>query len=280
MKRVLSIIMAAVCFLTLVSCHGLPPTTEYLKNKDDKAAESILQEYQQPFIDKVNEAYRGSASLTDIECVRVYPEHYDPGYASYSEELKGKLTIGGSHYEALYYCKKGTLRDSVHTNAICSELTNAFPLDKSKIIDIVIPRESSTWDYGEQWKFPYEIKNLDDAITWTDRGDATLYIWIYTLEDVSSFTEEDFSSIPEINKLKDSTSLDKITIISLTDNGALDELKEKMTRDTFCIDHLRDPSDTEKFFDKYHITNSIIVQNDFNIFDEKPHRLKVIKIKE
>ena len=94
------------------------------------------------------------------------------------------------------------------------------------------------------------------------------------------FTEKDFSSIPEIDKLKDSTSLDKITIISLTDNGALDEHKEKMTRDTFCIDHLGDSNDTEKFFDKYHMTNAIIVQNDFNIFDEKPHRLKVTRIKE
>ena len=82
--------MTVVCFLTLFSCHGLPPTTDHLKRKDDKAAESILQEYRQPFIDKVNEAYGGSASLTDIECVRVYPEQYDPGYASYSEELNSK----------------------------------------------------------------------------------------------------------------------------------------------------------------------------------------------
>ena len=256
------------------------PTVAEVQRRDDAAAESILQENRQPFIDKVNEAYGDSASLSDIECVRIRPEAYDPGYASYHEDLKATLTIDGKNYVALYNCKTGTLRDSVHTDAICSELTDALPLDQSKIIDIVIPRDSSDWDYGEQRTFPYEIKNLDDALPSDNRASATIYIWIYTSEDVSGFTEADFSSIPEINRIKDSTSLDEITIISLTDSDALAELKEKMTRDMLCIAHLGDSSYTEEFFSEYHMKNALIVKNDYNVFDEKPHRLVVRKIKE
>ena len=97
---------------------------------------------------------------------------------------------------------------------------------------------------------------------------------------MSSFTEADFSSIPEINRIKDSTSLDEITIISLTDSDALAELKEKMTRDMLCIAHLGDTSYTEDFFSEYHMKNALIVKNDYNVFDKKPHRLVVRKIKE
>ncbi len=97
---------------------------------------------------------------------------------------------------------------------------------------------------------------------------------------MSSFTEADFSSIPEINRIKDSTSFDQITIISLTDNDALAELKEKMINDVLCINHLKEPSSTEAFFSKYHITNAMIVSNDYDLFDEKPHSLIVNKIKE
>lgn len=122
--------MAAVCLLSLSSCHGLPPTIAEVQRRDDEAAESILQEYRQPFIDKVNESYGDSASLSDIECVRIRPEAYDPGYASYHEDLKATLTIDGKNYTALYNCKTGTLRDSVHTDAICSELTDVFRLIK------------------------------------------------------------------------------------------------------------------------------------------------------
>ena len=280
MKKIFTLLMTAVCFLLLSSCHSLPPTISEVQRRDDEAAESILQENRQPFIDKVNEVYGDSASLYDIECVRIRPEDYDPGYASYYEELKATLTIDGTNYVALYGCKNGTLRDSVHTDAICSELTNALPLDHSKIVDIIIPRDSSDWDYGEQRTFPWEVKNLDDALTFNDSGYAPIDIWIYTSEDVSGFTEADFSSIPEINRIKDSTSLDKITIISLTDNSALAKLKEKMTRDMLCIDHLGDPSFTEEFFNEHHIKNAVIVKNDFDIFDERPHCLVVRKIKE
>ncbi len=33
------------------------PTIAEVQRRDDEAAESILQEYRQPFIDKVNESY-------------------------------------------------------------------------------------------------------------------------------------------------------------------------------------------------------------------------------
>ncbi len=281
MKRIASVLMTLVCFLALTSCHGLPPTVAVLQKQDDDAAESILQVYRQPFIDKVNKVYGDSASLTDIECVRVYPDYYDPGYSSYHEELKATLTINGTDYEALFNCKKATLRDSVHTDAICSELTDALPLDKSKIIEVVIPKESSSWNYGEQWKFPCEVKNLDDAVTWNKRGDASIFIWIYTSEDVSGFTEEDISSIPEINKLKDSTSFDMITIISLTDESALADLKEYMDKNS-GLSMLGYPSTTEEtiaeFSSKYHMTNVLIVKNDFDIFDESNHCLVINKI--
>ncbi len=97
--------------------------------------------------------------------MRIRPEDYDPGYASYYEKLKATLTLDGKNYEALYDCYNGMLSDSVHTDEICSELTDALPLDRSKIIEIVIPRNSGSDDSGEQRKFPYEIKNLDDALT-------------------------------------------------------------------------------------------------------------------
>ena len=83
MKKIFTLLMTAVCLLLLSSCHSLPPTISEVQRRDDEAAESILQENRQPFIDKVNEVYGDSASLTDIECVRVYPDYYDPGYNVY-----------------------------------------------------------------------------------------------------------------------------------------------------------------------------------------------------
>ncbi len=272
--------MAAACLLSLSSCHGLPPTIAEFQRRDDEAAESILQENRQPFIDKVNKAYGDSASLRDIECVRIRPEDYDPGYASYCEELKATLTIDGKNYVALYQCKTGTLRDTVHTEAICSELTDALPLDQSKIIDIVIPRDSTDWDHGEQLTFPYEVTNLEDALTYDRTSYAPIFIWIYTSEDMSSFTEEDFSSIPEINRLKDSTSYVYINIISLTDNGALAELKEEMTRHLYCFDYLKEASKIEEFFGEYHITNAVVVKKDCDPSDESKSCLTVRKINE
>lgn len=280
MKRIFILLMTAVCLLLLSSCRGLPPTIAEYQRRDDEAAAKVLQENRQSFIHKVSETYGSGASLRDIECVRIRPEKFTPGYASYYEELKATLTIDGTNYTALYGCKTGTLRDSIHTDAICSELTNALPLDHGKIVDITIPRDSGFGDYGEQRTFPCEVKDLDDALTFDDRGYAPIDIWIYTSEDVSGFTEADFSLIPEINRIKDSTSLDKITIISLTDNDALAELKEEMTRDILCIDHLKDTSQIEEFFGEYHMTNAMIVKNDFDIFDERPHCLTVRKIKE
>ena len=136
-KKIASIFLTAavgVSCLSLTACHGWPKPVSYYKNRDNEEAESLVQEKRQAFIDKVAEAYGDSATLTDIECVRIFPEKYDPGYKSYQKALKGMLTIDGKSYEALYYCETGTMKDSVHTDAICSELIDSLPLDQSKIL--------------------------------------------------------------------------------------------------------------------------------------------------
>lgn len=280
LKKIVVLSMTAVCLLSLSSCHGLPPTVAEYQRRDDASAESIVQEYRQPFIDKVKEAYGDSASLSDIQCVRIRPEDYDPGYASYCEELKAVLAIDGKNYTALYYCKTGSLSDTVHTEAICSELTDDLPLDQSKFIDIVFPRDSTFWDHGEQLTFPCEVKNLEDALTCDKTSYAPIFIWIYTSEDLGGFTEEDFSSIPEINRLKDSTSYVYINIISLADNDALAELKEKMTKQLYCIDYLKGADKIEEFFGEYHIKNAVLLKKDLDPSDENRSCLTVRIIKE
>ena len=286
-KRITSVLLTAAagmsCF-SLTGCHGLPKPASYYQNRDNKEAEEVVQENQQAFIDKVAEAYGDSASLTDIECVRVFPEKYDPGYKSYQNKLKGTLTIDGTNYEALYYCDNGELRDSVHADAICSELINALPLDHSKILEIVYPESVGDWNYGEQWKFPYQIKTFDEAVTWEEKAGATMYIWLYTSEDVSDLTEADFTPIPQIQKVIDSTSNCQITIMSLADTAEFENLKEQMKKYSGNIERLFYPSatdeDIDRAFSEYHMTNILKVGNDFDYFDERPHALIFKKVKE
>ena len=283
-KKIASILIMTMVCLSLTACHGLPKPASYYKNQDDSEAESLVQENRQAFIDKVAEAYGDSAALSDIECVRVFPEKYDAGYKSYHKELKGKLMIDGTKYEALYYCETGTLKDSVHTDAICSELIDSLPLDQSKILEIYYPESNGDWDYGEQWKFPYQIKTFDEAVTWEVRAGATMYIWIYTLEDVSRLTEANFTRIPQMQKVIDSTSNCKITIMSLADTDAFEKLKGAMKKNSGNFERLLYPNTTEEkisnVFNEYHMTNILKVGNDFDFFDEKPHALEFKKAKE
>ena len=55
-------------------------------------------------------------------------------------------------------------------------------------------------------------------------------------------------------------------MISLTDSGALADLKEQMTKHLSCIEYLKDKdaSKIEEFFGEYHITNAVIVKKDFD----------------
>lgn len=285
-KKITSFLFTvAVCmsYLTLTSCHGLPKPVSYYQNQDKEEAESLVQENRQAFIDKIAEAYGDSAALTDIECVRVFPEKYDAGYKSYTKMLKGTLTIDGKSYEALYNCWNGEVRDSVHTEAIMSELTDSLPLDQSKIVEIVYPESTGDWDYGEQWKFPCGVKTLDDAVSWQVSSDATIYIWIYTLEDVCHFTEADFSSIPEIQKLLKSKSLCTITIMSLNDADAIDKLKEQMMKRIDPVKQLFYSTTTDeliaKIFSEYQLTNAIKIGNTNSTADDKPTELEIVKVK-
>ena len=184
----------------------------------------------------------------------------------------------------MYHCETGELKDSVHTDAICSELIDSLPLDQSKILEIYYPESTGMWDYGEQWKFPYQIKTFDEAVTWEKRADATMYIWIYTLEDVSDLTEADFTQIPQMQKVIDSTSNCKITIMSLADADAFDVLKEKMKQNSSNFERLFYSSTTDEqianVFNEYHMTNILKVGNDFDYFDERPHSLVFTKVKE
>lgn len=285
-KKTISIwVTAAVCMscLSLTGCHGFPKPISYYQNQDNKEAEELVQEYQQAFIDNVAEVYGDRATLTDIACVRTFPEKYDPGYKSYQKILKGTLTIDGINYEALYDCYNGKLKDSVHTEAICSELIESLPLDQSKILEIYYPESTGDWDYGEQWKFPSRITNFDEAVTWEDRSNAAIFIWIYTLEDVSGLTEADFTQIPQMQKVIDSTSNCKITIMSLADTDAFENMKEAMKKNHHNIDRVLYPTateeDIEKVFSEYHITNMMEVGNDYDYFDESSHDLLFNKIK-
>ena len=285
-KKIASIFLTAavgVSCLSLTACHGLPKPVSYYKNRDNEEAESLVQEKRQAFIDKVAEAYGDSATLTDIECVRTFPEKYDPGYKSYQKVLKGTLTINGTHYEALYDCDKGKLKDSVHTDAICSELIDSLPLDQSKILEIYYPESNGDWDYGEQWKFPYQIKTFDEAVTWEVRSDAPIFIWIYTLEDVSDLTEADFAQIPQMQKVIDSTSNCKITILSLADTDAFEKLKGSIKKNSDNFDRLLYTDTTEELssgFNEYHLTNILRVGNNFVYFNDSPPALVFHKAKE
>lgn len=269
-KHTSVIFTAAICLLccTLTGCSDLPRPASYYQNQDDSEAESLVQENRQAFIDKVAEAYGDSAVLSDIECVRVFPGKYNPGYKSYTKTLKGTLTVNGKRYEALYDCYKGSVRDSVHTDAICSELTGSLPLDQSKILDVFYPESTGDWDYGVQWKFPSQVTTFDEAVTWETGSEAPITIWICTAEDVSDLTEADFTPIPQMQKVIDSAAVCKITIISLADKAALDVLKEDLRQNPNNFERLLYPSAAEKdiadTFSKYHMTNILKVGNGSN----------------
>lgn len=180
--------------------------------------------------------------------------------------------------------KRGSLMDSVHTDAICSKLAEALPLNKSQIIETVYPDTDHSWDYGERLKFPYEIKTFDEAITWKNRVEAPIIIWIYTLEDVSGLSEASFNAIPEIQKLTASTANCKITIMSLADTSALDSLKGQLEKNPNNITMLGYESTTDKiiadFFSEYHMKSAMIAENQVKTSagESTPLGLKLTKI--
>ena len=117
-----------------------------------------------------------------------------------------------------------------------------------------------------------------------DKKDALIYIWIYTLEDISDLTEADFAQIPQMQKVIDSTSNCKITILSLTDTDAFEKLKGAMMKNSNNFDRLLYPDITDEkianVFNEYHMTNMLKVGNNFDFFDERPHALYFQKVKE
>ncbi|MCR4643810.1 MAG: hypothetical protein K5695_00170 [Oscillospiraceae bacterium] len=276
-KKITALLLTAAVCLPLSACHGLPKPISYYQDLDDQEAEELVQENRQTFIDQIADVYGDSAKLSNIECVRVFPDKYDPGYKSYTHMLKGTLTIDGTDYEALYSCYDGQVRDSVHTDAICSELTDALPLDKSKILEIYYPESTGDWDYGKQWKFPSRVTTLDEALTWENRSDATIQIWIYTTEDLRDMTENDFAPIPQMQKVADATSNCQILILSLANKDTFGELREQMLKDHSYIDRALYPTYTDEeaveILSEHHLTCMLRVGNDFDLSDEKPHRL-------
>ena len=277
MKRIMVILMTAVTCLSFSSCWVIDQARE--QKAEDNAAEELVDKYEQVFADKVRAAHGETASLTDVKCVMHESGRMYYGLWEARNDLLGTIELNGNSYEAVYYCETGKLRDSVHTEDICSEITNALPLDKSQIYEVVYPGYDyyDKNEYGKILKFDSSLNTLDDVIANGEVGKEDVKVFIFTYEDVSSLTEAEIMSLPIIAKFDRLRNYGNISILSLKDTGALDDLKDKLNRNRDLItQYKRDDITDEKrqeFLDNFHLNCAIAVKNDFyysNVGEDDP----------
>ncbi len=249
MKKFTTIIL--LCLISLASC-GAPSDVK-------QEARDRLKEYKPLFEQKVEDVYGSDARLKKVKCdVTTYVGSPVPS-VSYSANtyLSGTISLSGGNYDAIYLTYENRMIDTVHTEDICSSVTDALPLDPDKFIQV-----KYISSVGFEPMFESEVDSLEKAAE-SDEGNIITFV-IITSEDLSAYKEDDFADIPELQMITNSKSLSgNIKIVSIKDKSMASSLCGKIRDLNFSYDThpmVYNNNGDKDAFDVYGIRNAISIK--------------------
>ena len=251
MKKFSTIILLSVCLISLVSC-GAPSEVK-------QEARERLEKYKPVFEQKVKDVYGSDAALKKVKCAVNMTVGSPVPSVSYSanDYLTGTISFGGGNYDAIYLTSEKRMIDTVHTEAICSSVIDALPLDSGKffLVKYISP-------VGYEPMFDSEIDSLEKAAE-SDEGSIITFV-VITSEDLSTYREDDFADIPELQTIKNSKGLSgNIKIISVKDKNKASSLSGKIRELDFSYGAhpmVYSNSGDKDAFDVYGIRNAITIK--------------------
>jgi hypothetical protein len=247
----LTAIILFFCLIFLVSC-GAPSEVK-------QEAKERLEKYKPIFEQKVKDVYGSDAKLKNVKCdVTTYVGSPVPSVSySANKYLTGTINLNGRNYDASYDTLKNCMIDNVHTEDICSSVINALPLNSDKFIQV-----KYIDSVGYEPKFKSEVDSLEKAAE-SDEGNIITFV-VITSEDLSSFKEDDFTDIPELQTITNSKNLSgTIKIVSIKDQSKASSLSGKIRDLNFSYDThpmVYDSSGNKDAFDVYGIRNTISIK--------------------
>ena len=251
MKKIIMIMIFLFCLISLVSC-GAPSEVK-------QEAEERLKKYKPIFEQKVKDVYGSDAKLKNVKCdVNTNVGSPVPSVSySANKYLTGTISISGRNYDANYDTLKDRMIDNVHTEDICSSVINALPFDSDKFIQV-----KYIDSVGYEPKFESEVDSLEKAAD-SDFGNIITFV-VITSEDLSSFKEDDFKDIPELQTITNSKNMSgTIKIVSIKDKSKASSLMGKIRDLNFSYDThpmVYDSSGNKDAFDVYGIRNAISIK--------------------
>ena len=234
-------------------------------------ASQKLETYKPVFERKIKEAYGDKAGLTNVECptlMSVGSPVPDVTYKA-SEKLTANLQLDGKSYVAEYYPEYDIVTDTVHTENICKEITDSLPIDRAKILDIKYTDASFLYP-----KFPSEADTLEKAFSYFKEGTPAIgggiVVNIITSEDLSKYSEDDFTSSKACQTIKNGSLYCNIKIVSLKDEEKLSTLVGRIHELHFESRPRMYVEGTYKdVFEYCHIKNAVTIG-----FDKNEHTVK------
>lgn len=232
-------------------------------------AEGRLSAYEQPFSDTVKDIYGSDAKLVSAECPVLMNIGSPVPEVTYraSQKLTGKIVIDRKSYEAEYDPASGKIMDTVHTEQICQELTDALPIDAEQICMTKIT-DNSFLDP----KFPAGADSL--AKVMTPDNTVCLLVNVVTTEDLSRYKDTDFNSIPELALLYQNSKFCYVRIISVKDKDRLSSLMGKLNEleISYTDTHpkIYENGQERDAFEVYHIRNTIALS--------QPHQYEPFRV--
>ncbi|MBP0973381.1 MAG: hypothetical protein J5851_05675 [Oscillospiraceae bacterium] len=245
-----------LCMALPLLCAGLLLTGCSAPDEVKQEASNRLAAYEKSFTDGVTAAYGDSAKLKSVECpveMNVGSPVPEVSYKA-AQDLTGKIVLNGKTYDATYLTASGTVTDTVHTEQICKELTDALPIDQTKVLATVV-----TDNAFEEPQFKAGAETLDQVMT--PDNTVCLIVSVITSEDLTSYQTADLNSIPALRSLYSNSKFCKVSIVSLKDTDRLSELKGSIQELNFSYSSNHPDvyvnGDYVDAFEHFHIRNTI-----------------------
>jgi hypothetical protein len=238
-----------------------------ISDEEKQKANELVDEYEDNFANRAKLQYGENAVVTNIEAA--FAQQWDTLWPTYewktTDNLIGKITADGISFDAIYNTNQDVILSKKNYQLIIDSIGKDFNLPNLHIIDSSIKSSEHKTPY-----LPDEIKSFNRIIS----SQVYTQTKIYTQDDLSVYTEKNFSKI--LNKNSD---FGTIVIIQLNDVSYLDELKRIDHEIPFDTTHTIYDSENQSYVDaadKYDIENFIYLTEDefvlYNKFNKSEYR--------
>lgn len=223
-------ITSSLVFCTLLSGCG---ASKELKQK----AKEVLNENKSTVEEKVKQAYGEDAQVFNLKCkVESYGGSPVPSISyGVSDNITGKMLVNSKVYSLYYNIERGEIYDSVNISKISNDIIAEFPIDSSYVYDCVFIDSNRS-----EPKFISGIDSFENLANYGDMSQVSLYgnafwMYIFTTEDISKYSEYDFSLL---TKIINPNFRCNYTIIQLdnTNQGTISQLKASLDSIDFSYD--------------------------------------------